>query len=666
MPTSLVPDHVQGRNPHYVNHDLELAEAVSEIERAEDNLVIVFSGAPGSGKTATARELAFRVKHRFPDGVLFADLRGALDRQGTEAEILRVFLADLGAETADLPDRLDALRARFQARTADRRVLLLVDGAARSSQVRTLMPGDGRSLVLVTAGQSLSDLAVDTRARVFELSPLADSAAIELLGRLLGPDRVAAERGAASELITLCGNLPLALCVVASILSRPRNRTVAGTVERLRDERRRLAALSPPTDLSLDSAFTTAYRQLGDPAQRCYRALGLEPRTGAVNAEALAHALSEPAYEIAESLFELFEHSFIEETGPDRYAVNDLVALHASYMDDRTPDERSAETERLLEFYHQRSYDADVVRAPDRPWRSALFPELRSRGAFADAAAASVWLEQERTTLTRLVGHAFTLGELDRVTSWCVLLWPFHESGKHLGDLFATHEWGIDAAKAMGRADLESLLRTQKAFGHHWLGEADTAVTLFAAAAERGRSAGSPELEATALEGLGLAQLEQRAPEALGTLRRNLDLAGRIGDARRIALARLHLAKAEEPEAGLRLLAAAKGYFDTAADQVNQAKAAIWQGKHLVGAGRIREAGRTLEDAVERMATRGRRFDQAEALVALGEAREAVGDVAGARECWSEALSCYEDLGFRVRAGEVRRRLTRQPPRPVG
>lgn len=654
---SLAPDHIQGRNPHYVNHDDELGEAAGEITAADGNLVIVFSGAPGSGKTATARELAFRVKHLFPDGVLFADLRGALDHQGTEVGILRSFLVELGADAANLPDRLDALRARYQAVTAGRRVLLLVDGAVRSSQVRTLMPGDGRSLVLVTAGQSLADLAVDTRVRAFELSPLTDAAAAELLGRLLGADRVAAEPDAAGELIELCGHLPLALCVVASLLGRPRNRTIASTAERLRDERRRLAALSPPSDLSLDSAFTTAYRQLGDSAQRSYRALGMAPRTGKVNAEALAHALSEPIYEVAESLAELFEHSFIEELGPDRYAVSDLVALHASYVDTRPPAEKAAETARLLEFYHQRSYDADALLAPARPWRSTLFPELRSRGAFADPVAASSWLEHERTTLAKLVTHALTIGDLARVCSWCVLLWPFYESGKYLGDLFTTHEAGIAAAEALGRRDLESLIRTQRGFGHYWLGELDAAQADFGSAAELARAAGSLELTATALEGLGLAQVEQRAPGAQETLRQNLELAERIGDARRTALARLHLAKAEAPEAGLRLVTAAGDYFESAGDSVNRAKCATWRGKHLLALGHINEAAAVLEDAVEQMARVGRRFDQAEALVALGDARQVVDRAADARDCWREALSCYEDLGLRIRAGEVHARL---------
>ncbi|WP_410595525.1 NB-ARC domain-containing protein [Amycolatopsis sp. lyj-23] len=661
MATSLVPDHIQGRNPHYVNHEDELAEAAAAVAAAEGNLVIVFSGPPGSGKTATARELAFRIKSWFPDGVLFADLRGALDREGAEAEVLRTFLVELGVDAASVPDRVAALRARYQTFTAGRRLLVVVDGAVRSSQVRTLMPGDGRSLVLATAGQGVSDLAVDTPVKFFELSPLSDVAALELLQRLLGAERVAAEPGAAAELIVLCGHLPIALCVVASMLRRPRNRTIASTVERLRDEHRRLSVLSPPSDLSVDTAFTAAYRQLGDSAQRCYRALGLAPRTGRVSAEALAEALAEPFYEVAESLAELWESGFIEEIGPDRYAVNDLVALHASFADGRADAEKAAESARLVAFHHQRSYDADAMLMPARPWRRMLFPELRSRGAFGDAEAALAWLEEERQTLARLLSYAYEMGDLETVCSWCVLLWPFYESGKHLGDLFATHDAGIDAAEALRRPDLESLIRLQKAFGHSWAGELGTAASLFTAAAECARVAGILELEATALEGLGLTRLEQRDADAVAILRRNLELAGKIGDGRRIALAQLHLAKAEPPDIALRLLAESGAYFENNADVVNRAKCATWQGKHLLAAGRNQQAKRVLVEAVKFMAARGRRFDQAEALVALGDVRRETGDVADARDSWREALSCYDDLGFAVCAREVRNRLASLP-----
>ena len=659
MTTSFIPDQIQGRNPHYVNHDDELREAVAAVDRAEGNLVIVFSGVAGSGKTSTAKELAFRVKSRFPDGALFARLAGTLTEEGAEAEILRSFLAEFGVPAERIPDRLDALRARYQGVTASKRVLLMLDGAVRASQVRTLLPGDGHSLVLVTEGRTLSDLVVDSSVEFVDLSPLTEEAARELLDRLLGQERVAAEQAAVAELIELCGGLPIALCVVAGMLGRPRNRTIASTVERLRDERRRLVALSPPTDLSVAGVFTAAYRQLGDSAQICYLAMGLPPRVGAVSAEALAAALQRPFYEVAESLAELGESRFIEETGHDRYAVSDLVALHAAYLDDRPAEVRDAETERLLAFYHQRTYDADAVLAPARPWRRALFPELRSRGAFDDPARAAAWLAEERVTVTKLVRHAFERDDLERVCSWCVLLWPFFESGKHIADLLATHRDGIEAAEALRNPALASLIRTQAAYGHYWLRELDKAAALFAAGVGLARDAGVPDLEATALEGLGLTQLELRVPEAEDTLRRNLKLAVGIDDERRVALARLHLAKAEPADVGLRLLAEATAYFDRTSDVVNSAKCAIWQGKHLVAVDRVEEATPILTDAIDAMARLGRRFDQAEALTALGDGQLARDDHDGAKRSWAEALSCYDDLGFTVRADELTARLDR-------
>jgi tetratricopeptide (TPR) repeat protein len=654
--TSCVPDHIQGQNPNYVNHDQELAAARAAYERAEGNLVVVFCGVAGSGKTATARELAFRMKDLFPDGRLLAPLDGAFEQDGAEAEILRSFLMEFGVAPESIPDRLQALRVRYQRLTAGKQLLLLVDGATRASQVRTMLPGDGRSLILVT-GRRIEDIAVDTPAELFELSPLTDEAATDLLTRVLGPDRVAAERDKTAELIELCGNLPIALCVVASMLGRTRNRTVASTVERLRDERRRLVALSPATDLSVAGAFTAAYRQLGDSAQRCYLALGIAPRTGRVGAEALAEALRQPFYDVAEGLADLQASSFIEEAGEDRYTVSDLVALHAASLDERPDEDKAAETERLVAFYYQRSYDADELVAPGRSWRRTLFPALRSRGGLADRAAAVAWLEEERATLTKMVKYAYEQGDLERVGSWCVLLWPFYESGKHLGDLFATHELGVEAAEALAHTDVESLLRTQLAFGHYWARELDRAAELFSSAVDRAQRAGSRELEATALEGLGLTRLEQRVPEALDALRRNMKLAEEIGRERRIALARLHLAKAESPEIALRLLALAREHFAEAGEPVNCAKCDTVRGKHLLASDRVEEAIAVLGEAVEVMAGERRRFDQAEALVPLGDAYLASDRRADAEASWREALACYEDLGFTARAVETRSRL---------
>jgi hypothetical protein len=52
-----------------------------------------------------------------------------------------------------------------------------------------------------------------------------------------------------------------------------------------------------------------------------------------------------------------------------------------------------------------------------------------------------------------------------------------------------------------------------------------------------------------------------------------------------------------------------------------------------------------------------RRYDEAEALVVLGEAHQRAGRSADADRCWRQALIYYDDLGFTARTHEVRRRL---------
>ena len=165
---------------------------------------------------------------------------------------------------------------------------------------------------------------------------------------------------------------------------------------------RRLIALSPSTGLSVAGAFTTAHRQLGVSAQRCYLALGLQPRTGRASADALAEALAQPFYEVAEGLAELRESYFIEEIGDDRYIVSNLVALHASSLDNRPDEDKAAETEWLLSFHHQSSYDADALLAPARPWRRMFLPALRSRGGGGRPV-----VRPRARPLTVLVKHAY-------------------------------------------------------------------------------------------------------------------------------------------------------------------------------------------------------------------------------------------------------------------
>lgn len=655
-----VPDQVQGRNPNYVNHENELERATLAASSGPGNRVVVFAGTPGAGKTATAVEFSFRVVDDFPDGRLFGRLSSSLKQDGAETDVLGDFLYALGVARQDVPDRLDARRARYQEMTAGRRLQVLLDGAMSASQVRTLLPGDGDSLILVTEGRPLPTLAVDTPVTVLELSPFTDDAARELLVRLLDSARVDAEPDAVTEVVTLCGHLPIALCVVGAMMRRSPSRTFAGMAERLRDERRRIATLSRDVDLSVDAAFTTAYRTLSDLAQRCYLALGMRPRSGQLSVDALAATLDLPADDVVDGMDDLVVARLVDEVADNRFTVRELIQLHAEQLDKRPADEREAENRRLIGFYHRRVVDAGALVAPARPWRDVLFPDLAPTGEFSDAAAAWGWLRSERANLLAATGFLADVGEFDRVVQWCVLLWPFYEKDKCFADLFATHRFGLPAARRLSSAPVESLLHSQVGFAHYWVRDLDEAAKEFEAAVQLAKDAASLELEATALEGLGLSELERgNISLARETLRRNLELARQIRDQRRIALAALHGAKVEEPTTALALLAEADDQFATRGDDEveNRAKVSTWRGKKLVELGSWAEAEAALLSALDVMSARGRRFDQAEILVALGDLAAGRGARDAALRHYREALVAYEDLCFTALAAAVRAKI---------
>ena len=82
--------------------------------------------------------------------------------------------------------------------------------------MRPLLPGSAGCLVVVTSRSALAGLAAAEGARPLRLGPLGAEEGVRLLAARLGPERVAAEPGAVTELISRCGHLPLALAVMAA------------------------------------------------------------------------------------------------------------------------------------------------------------------------------------------------------------------------------------------------------------------------------------------------------------------------------------------------------------------------------------------------------------------------------------------------------------------
>lgn len=115
---------------------------LSALDALEDGAVVTVTGSGGVGKTALAVHWSHRVRARFPDGQLCADLCGYGPAPAAAPdEVLAGFLRQLGLSGAEVPgDHVERI-TRFRTLTAGKRLLLLLDNADTAEQVRPLLPG---------------------------------------------------------------------------------------------------------------------------------------------------------------------------------------------------------------------------------------------------------------------------------------------------------------------------------------------------------------------------------------------------------------------------------------------------------------------------------------------------------------------------------------------
>ena len=140
----------------------------------------------GIGKTALAVHAAHRLAARFPDGHFFLPLHAHTPGQQpvAPADALASLLLTTGVSAGSIPPGLEPRAAMWRDYLAGKRVLLLLDDAAGHEQVRPLLPGTGRSLVLVMSRRRLAALE---DARTISLGPLRpvrpSSCSIQLAAR---------------------------------------------------------------------------------------------------------------------------------------------------------------------------------------------------------------------------------------------------------------------------------------------------------------------------------------------------------------------------------------------------------------------------------------------------------------------------------------------------
>ncbi|WP_406336570.1 tetratricopeptide repeat protein [Streptomyces sp. NBC_00203] len=577
----------------------------------------------GIGKTALAVEAGHQARTQgwFPGGTLFVDLRGYDDNPVTADQAVLALLDALGVRGPDLPPTTARQYDSYRALLAERRdrMLLILDNASAASQFLPLLPGTDHHRVLITSRDRPYALPV----RLIDLEALTPDESAALVTRALHDaderdDRPSREPAALRELTDLCGHLPLALQIAASMLRLRRHRDIASLVSEIAETGDATTVLdngSPGTDLYgrslvLRPVLETSYRRLPPDQARLLRLLALAPGTE-TGTEAIA-ALADLDVRAARSLLEDLAATHLVTPvcggeGPDsavRWRLHDLVRAYGAGVvagDEELTGEGEAARERVLEYYYRWAAAADV--------RLRWLPGMPEPERFGDRGQALAWLDGERAGLV------------------------------------AVAQWAREERYAEVTVRLSACLAEYL----NWRRYFDDKITISGVAQQAAHRAGDGLGEAGAWISLGNAQREVgRTEEAIEAHTRARDLSQAVEDRQREAIAwtglGLDLREVGRTEEAIEAHTRARDLYQAAEDRHREAGA--WNNLGIT----LWEVGRT-EEAIEAH-TRARdlyqaaedRHREAGAWNNLGNALEKAGRTGESIEAYGKALETYEEF----------------------
>jgi len=625
----VVPRQLPASPAHFVGRTEDLADLTAILDCADRATTVVVSaigGTAGVGKTTLAVYWAHQVLDRFPDGQLYVNLRG-FDRAGAplapEVAIRRLLIA-LGVAPPQVQGELDALAALYRTELARRRMLILLDNARDSIQVRPLLPGTASCLVLVTSRNQLSGLVATDGAHSINLDVLTPAEARQLLSNRLGPARATVEHDVVDQITIRCAGLPLALAIVAARAVTQPQLSLRTLANELRDVDR-LDALhtdDPATDVR--AVFSWSYQALTPDAARLFRQLGLHPGPD-LSAAAAASLAALLLLRTRTLLGELTSANLLNEHTPGRYTLHDLLRTYAADLA-RTHDtdhQRHIATHRTLDHYLHSAHNADRLSYPAAdpltltPPQTGVTPEHP-----ANHEEALAWLTTEHQVLLAIVNHAATTG-FDTYTwqlAWIITIY-LDRSG-HWHDRVATEHAAVAAARRLADPNAQADAHRQLAHAYTRLDQYDEAYTELSHALKLYRDTGDPTGQAH-------------------THRYLAYLRGRQGD---------HRAALHHAGKALQL-------FQTADHRPGQARALNEVGWEHAQLGNHQHALTACGQALTLLQELGDRSGQANTWDSLGYTHHHLGNHTQAITSYQHALDLYRNLGDQYNEADTLIRL---------
>jgi tetratricopeptide (TPR) repeat protein len=552
-----------------------------------------------------------------------------------------------------IPVEDDAKTALYRSLLAGKRMLVLLDNAVAADQVRGLLPGGGRCLVLVTSRNRLSGLVARNGAKRLTLGLLTPAEAAELLAGVVGRERLAADPDAAGQLARLCGYLPLALRVAAERVSSRPAFTLGELVSDLANERDRLDLLGVDDDetASVRAVLSWSYHALKPGLAQAFRRLGLHPGPD-ISIPAAAALLGVPVKHAGSLLEALAGRHLIEHAGAKRYRLHDLLRLYATEVAhaEESPADHAATTRRVLNWYLHASAAARSLSAPGAT--SLPLDELDPHSpplTFGTAEEAFAWYEVEAANLIAATQRAADSGNHDLAWKQALGTFSYFYSSGLLTAWVSVLQLGLRSA-----AELQDLYAHARLLNHlrvacSRLGRNDEAVDCLQRGLAMVEETGESELRSSLLGNLGSTLREMgRYEEGLSYGHQALHLA-RATQNRYYGLSALDTlceiyvawgSSAEALDYGQQGLAIAQD----SGNELLAANLLINLGHAHRDLGRTAEARRHYEQALDLCRAITDRYHEALTLFGIAELHHRTGKFDLARETAELALQIFNDI----------------------